>query len=162
MLPRERERPVKRRQKVSELSDHLGYWLRQVSNHVSRSFARRLEGKGVTTAEWVLMRVLYDSDGLAPSRVAERMGMTRGAISKLADRLVAKGVLVRAENPGDKRAHTLSLAEKGRRLLPELARLADENDEALFRDLAPAERSRLGATLKKLVEQQGLKAPPVD
>jgi DNA-binding MarR family transcriptional regulator len=153
---------MNRRETISRLSDHLGYWLRQVSNHVSQSFARRLDGKGVTTAEWVLMRVLYESDGLAPTCVAEQMGMTRGAISKLADRLIEKDMLARADNPDDKRGHTLSLTAKGRGLLPELGRLADENDEAFFRGLTPAERSRLEGTLRKIVEQQGFKAPPVD
>ncbi|MGH7103573.1 MAG: MarR family winged helix-turn-helix transcriptional regulator [Acetobacteraceae bacterium] len=70
---------------ASDLTDHLGYWLRYVSNHVSQAFARKVEAHGVTVAEWVLMRQLPDEKALAPSRLAERMGMTRGAISKLAD-----------------------------------------------------------------------------
>jgi DNA-binding MarR family transcriptional regulator len=37
------------------------------------------------------------------------MGMTRGAISKLADRLIAKSLLVRTADPQDGRAQSLSL-----------------------------------------------------
>ncbi len=37
----------------SDLHDHLGYWLRTVSNAVSQSFARKVEGEGVTVAERV-------------------------------------------------------------------------------------------------------------
>lgn len=150
------------RQKIAGLTDHLGYWMRQVSNHVSHAFARKLEGKGVTTAEWVLLRVLYDVDALAPSRIAEQMGMTRGAISKLVDRLIDKNMVVRTDNPDDKRAHTVSLSRKGRGLVPELAKLADENDRELFRHLTAAERSRMEATLRKLVEGLGLRTVPVD
>lgn len=148
--------------KIPALTDHLGYWMRQVSNHVSQSFARKLAGKGVTTAEWVLMRVLYDVDGLAPSRIADQLGMTRGAISKLADRLIDKKMLTRAENPEDQRAHTLSLSRRGRDLVPELAQLADENDAALFRDLTDTERSRMEAILRKIAESHGLRHVPVD
>jgi hypothetical protein len=43
---------------VSALTAHFGYWLRYVSNHVSHAFGRKLAGKGVTAAEWVLMRSL--------------------------------------------------------------------------------------------------------
>jgi hypothetical protein len=75
---------------ASDLTDHLGYWLRYVSNHVSQTFARKIEARGVTVAERVLMRQLLEEQALAPSRLAERMGMTRGAITKLADRLIAK------------------------------------------------------------------------
>src|SRR5271156_6669618 len=103
-------------QSLSALESHLGYWLRYVSNHVSQSFARKVETHGVTVAEWVLMRQLLDEDALAPSRLAERMGMTRGAVTKLADRLIAKSLLTRKADPGDGRAQTLALTVKGRRL----------------------------------------------
>lgn len=45
---------------VPDLTAHLGYWLRYVSNHVSQAFARKVEANGVTVAEWVLMRRLLD------------------------------------------------------------------------------------------------------
>ena len=65
---------------VSDLETHLGYWLRYVSNHVSQAFARKVEARGVTVAEWVVLRELYDADDALPARIAERIGMTRGAI----------------------------------------------------------------------------------
>ena len=92
---------MKQQPDIAALTDHLGYWLRLVSNHVSHAFARGIEGQGVTVAEWVVLRQLYDVDALAPSRLAERMGMTRGAISKLADRLIAKALIARTEDPDD-------------------------------------------------------------
>ena len=75
----------------SELIAHRGYWLRMVSNAVSQEFARKLVAQDVTVAEWVLMRSLYGSEATTPSGLANQMGMTRGAITKLADRLMAKG-----------------------------------------------------------------------
>jgi DNA-binding MarR family transcriptional regulator len=147
---------------ASDLTDHLGYWLRYVSNHVSQAFARRVETHGVTVAEWVLMRQLLNESALAPSRVAERMGMTKGAITKLADRLIAKSLLVRTADPEDGRAQTLALTAKGRRLVPELAALADANDSEFFESMPPKDRAALLRILKKIVESRGLKSLPVD
>lgn len=147
---------------ASDLTDHLGYWLRYVSNHVSHAFARKVEAHGVTVAEWVLMRQLLDEEALAPSRLAERMGMTRGAISKLAERLIAKSMLVRAADPQDGRAQTLSLTSVGRALVPELAALADANDAEFFDHLAAKDRAALLRILRKIVEKRGLKSVPVD
>lgn len=147
---------------VSDLPDHLGYWLRFVSNHVSQAFARKVEGHGVTVAEWVLMRRLLDVDSLAPSRLAERMGMTRGAVTKLADRLVAKAMLVRAADPRDGRAQTLALTPAGRALVPRLARLADANDAEFFDHLPRADRKALVRILRRIVEARGLRSLPVD
>jgi DNA-binding MarR family transcriptional regulator len=75
---------------VSELEAHLGYWLRAVSNHVSHAFKTKVERRGATVAEWVVLRALFDADGVKPSELAAKLGLTRGAISKLVDRLVAK------------------------------------------------------------------------
>ncbi|MFV3076859.1 MarR family winged helix-turn-helix transcriptional regulator [Niveispirillum fermenti] len=152
---------MSRPQQVAELTDHLGFWLRMVSNHVSHSFSRRLEGEGVTVAEWVVLRELYGTDPLAPSRLAERLGMTRGAISKLADRLMAKGLVARADDPRDGRAHSLSLSSAGLGLVPMLARLADENEAAIFGCLCAEDRSRLEQALKKIAQARGLNDPPL-
>ena len=88
-----------------------------VSNAVSQEFARRVSAEDVTVAEWVFMRALYGVKRTPPSVLAERMGMTRGAISELAERLVAEG-RDREESWEDKRAHSLSLTTAGRRRCP--------------------------------------------
>jgi DNA-binding MarR family transcriptional regulator len=149
-------------QSASDLTAHLGYWLRYVSNHVSQAFARKVEAYGVTVAEWVLMRQLLEQKALAPSRLADRMGMTRGAISKLADRLIAKSMLVRVADPEDGRAQTLSLTSAGRALVPRLAALADANDAEFFDHLARKDRAALLRMLREIVEKRGLKSVPVD
>jgi DNA-binding MarR family transcriptional regulator len=146
----------------SELTSHLGYWLRYVSNHVSHGFARKLAGKDVTVAEWALMRTLYANDPTAPSAVASEMGMTRGAITKLADRLIAKGLLARSADPDDGRARSLALTERARGLVPALAALADLNDAEFFDHLEPEQRSTLESQLKEIVARRGLATIPID
>jgi DNA-binding MarR family transcriptional regulator len=147
---------------LPELTDHLGYWLRLVSNSVSTTFARRLEAEDVTVAEWVVLRVLFDVDELVPSKLAARMSMTRGAISKLSDRLMAKQLIGRSDSLDDGRAHTLRLTDKGRRLVPRLAKLADTNDQSFFGALSSEERAVLRRTLEKIVRRHGLNDTPVD
>ena len=148
--------------RISDLDAHLGYWLRFVSNHVSQAFAGRLQGKGVTVAEWVAMRRLFGEGGVAPSLLADRIGMTRGAITKLADRRIDKELVIRRADPPDGRAQTLALTARGRALVPELAALADDNDTQFFRPLTVQERRVLRQLLERLVEQNELKVVPVD
>lgn len=147
---------------ASDLTAHIGYWLRMVSNAVSQDFARKVAGEGVTVAEWTFLRALYDGEAMAPSVLADRMGMTRGAISKLADRLVEKGLIDRVDNLDDRRAHSLSLTAAGRQKIPVLAALADRNDAEYFSVLSAEERSTLDHLLKTLAEKRGLKTVPVD
>jgi DNA-binding MarR family transcriptional regulator len=149
-------------QDVSDLTAHLGYWLRHVSNHVSHAFARKLAAKDVTVAEWALMRVLYGKEPLAPNRLADEMGVTRGAVTKLAVRLIAKSMLIRTANPDDGRAQTLALTAKGTRFVPQLAALADRNEVEFFAHLSDQERVALERILKKTVRHLGLTAMPLN
>jgi DNA-binding MarR family transcriptional regulator len=147
---------------VSDLRMHVGFWLRFVSNHVSHAFARKLLQSGVTVAEWVVMREMFDDEETSPGILAERIGMTRGGVSKLVDRLVSKGLVTRRERTDDRRFQSIALAAAGRRLLPQLAALADENDEEFFHPLTARERAALIATMKKLVQAHDLQTLPTE
>jgi DNA-binding MarR family transcriptional regulator len=147
---------------VSDLKKHIGFWLRFISNHVSHAFARKLLASGVTVAEWVVLREMFYDQETSPGLVAERIGMTRGGVSKLVDRLVGKQLLTRQERSDDRRFQSIALTPTARRLIPRLAALADQNDEEFFHPLSTRERDALVATMKKLVEAHGLQTLPTE
>src|SRR6202167_6126496 len=145
---------------VSDLKKHVGFWLRFVSNHVSHAFARKLLASGVTVAEWVVMREMYDDEETSPGVLAERIGMTRGGVSKLVDRLVTKKLVARRERSDDRRFQSIALTAAGRPLIPRMAGLADKNHGEFFHPLSGGERTALIATMKKLVQAHGLQIMP--
>ena len=147
---------------VSDLRSHTGFWLRFVSNDVSQAFARKLLDSGVTVAEWVVLREMYGKDEMSPSMLAETMGMTRGAASKLVDRLVAKKLVSREERSDDRRYQDIALTSAGRRVVPALAAIADRNDEECFAPLSAKEHVALVSTLKKLAQAHGLHKIPIE
>ncbi len=147
---------------VSDLKTHVGFWLRFVSNHVSQSFARKLQASGVTVAEWVVMREMFDDQEVSPGVLAERIGMTRGGVSKLVDRLVGKKLITRTDRSDDRRFQSIALTAAGRRMVPKLATLADRNDEEFFAPLSIRERDALLASMKKLVQAHGLQTLPTE
>ncbi len=146
---------------VSALETHLGYWLRLVSNHVSHEFRRKLERRGVTVAEWVILRKLLEAAPLAPSQVADALGMTRGAISKLNERLLQKQLIEVAASASDGRQQVVSLTRRGQTLVPQLAASADENDHDFFSVLSAAEQTTLRKLIMKLVRAHELRGTPV-
>ena len=147
---------------VSDLKKHAGFWLRFVSNHVSHAFARKLQVSGVTVAEWVVMREMFDDEDTSPGILAERIGMTRGGVSKLVDRLAIRKLISRRERRDDRRFQSIALTAAGRRLIPKLAALADQNDEEFFHPLSGSERAALIATMRKLVQAHGLQTLPIE
>jgi DNA-binding MarR family transcriptional regulator len=153
---------MKKPSDVSPLDLHLGYWLRLVSNHVSHSFKRKLEDSAVTVAEWVALRKLLELGPVSPSQLAEALGMTRGAISKLDERLASKGLIDIRQHETDARQQILALTTRGYALVPRLAALADDNDAHFFGALTKAEQASLRALLAKLVRSHKLRGTPID
>jgi len=147
--------------RVSALEDHLGYWLRFVSNHVSQAFVDKLATRDVTVPEWVVLRLLHEGPQ-NPSWLAEQLRMTRGAVSKIVDRLGEKALVARSQGEGDRRYQQVALTPQGSALVPVLARLADDNDEEFFGHLGAADRRTLSRVLQEIVARRGLAEVPVE
>jgi DNA-binding MarR family transcriptional regulator len=145
----------------SHLEAHLGYWLRLVSNHVSQAFAAKLAAREVLVVEWVVLRELYGRDDVVPSDLATRLGMTRGGISKLVNRLETGGLITRIASSQDRRYQALTLTRQGKALVPRLAALADQNEEEFFSHLPSAKRAALHDLLTELVAHHGLRTVPI-
>jgi DNA-binding MarR family transcriptional regulator len=149
-------------QQLSQLESHLGYWLRRVSNAVSGAFARALQEKQTSLAEWVLLRQLHERGQTAPGELADSLGLTRGAVSKIVDKLDAKGWIQSEAKEGDSRFRLLSLTRAGRRSLPLLAAIADRNDAHYFDCLSATEKRALGKLLAKLAEHNHIHNVPTE
>ena len=144
------------------LEAHLGYWLRRVSNHVSAAFARVLRTRHVSVAEWVVLSEINERPGIKPMELADSLGLTRGAVSKVLDKLQEKKWTARKIMPEDNRVQLLSLTRQGRRILPKLAAIADRNDEHFFACLDAGERSMLQRLLRKLTDFHQIRDVPVE
>lgn len=145
-----------------DIESHLGYWLRRVSNHVSGAFAHTLEKKHASVAEWVVLCRIAAQPGISPGEIAETLDLTRGAVSKILDKLEAKSWITRSTQPEDSRVQLLSLTRSGHRILPQLAEIADQNDREFFAVLDPAESATLRQLLGKLAAFHKIRAVPTD
>ncbi len=147
---------------LPDLESHLGYWLRRVSNAVSAAFSRSLQEKRVSVAEWVLLRELHDRKHATPSELADVLGLTRGAISKVVDKLEEKSWIQTDSKEGDGRSQLLALTPEGRRSLPALAAVADANDAHFFACLSVTERRTLQGLLTKIAVHHDIHAVPTE
>ncbi|HTV06947.1 MAG TPA: MarR family transcriptional regulator [Acidobacteriaceae bacterium] len=153
---------MSRRTQISGLEDHVGYWLRFVSNHVSYAFARKLLNEGITVSEWVALRCLYDLEECSQNELAQAMGMTKAPVSRILDRLVAKKLVHRSTSATDGRARLIRLTEEGHAIVPGLTRLADANDNDFFTCLSKKEQAAIVNLMRRVVAHHGLTQLPVD
>lgn len=133
---------------ITDLDAHLATALRRASNAIDQRLAKALAPHGVTVAEWAVLRTLLATGPTAPSDLAARLMLTRGAISKLVERLSAKALVGRARAGGDGRRMLVTLTGVGRRLVPTLATIADAEDETIAATLQ--DRAGLEVALRAL------------
>ena len=88
--------------------------------------------------------------------------MTRGAVSKVVDKLEAKMWLQVRTAEADNRVRLLSLTREGRRNLPILAKVADENDARFFNCLDANEKHTFKELLAKLANQHDIHDIPTE
>lgn len=119
-----------------------------------------MEERGVTVSEWVALRSLYGSDAANTGSLVDALGMTKGAVTKIVDRLEGKGLVARAQDPTDRRIQAITLTRAGRALVPKLAALADENDEHFFGHIPAHKRRALVDTLREVVSRHDLTRIP--
>lgn len=135
----------------SGLCDHIGYWLRRLSDEVHVGFERKLANRGVTVAQWNVLVTLYRGEAETVGGIAGFIETDIAAASRLVDRLVDKGLVVRQVDPTSRRRVPLALTPAARKLVPVLVDLADENDAAYFGSLSPDQRDQLVALLQSLL-----------
>jgi DNA-binding MarR family transcriptional regulator len=147
----------------SPVEAHLAYWLHYVGDRVFHSLRRRTQACGVTAAESVLLRKLYEyENGVMPIRLASRLGLSRGYVSRLSRRLEAKGLIHREKSLSDRRTLTLTLTELGRARLPTLTRAADKTNALYFTEAGEAAHQTLEQVMKWIVARGRFRTIPPD
>jgi len=88
---------------------------------------------------------------LTPTQLYTNLMLTSGTITNRIDRLEARGLVARVDDPDDRRGVLVSLTPEGLRTVDAAVSAHVANETRLLSALTPAERSTLDATLRKLL-----------
>jgi DNA-binding MarR family transcriptional regulator len=141
---------------ATSVKQAAAFLVAQVGAHAAMRFAERLSRLGLQPQHAGALRLLSSAEGLTQRALAERLGMFPSRAVALVDELENRGLVVRDEDPEDRRSYALRLTEKGRRALAEIGQVAREHQEALLAALDSGEREQLARLLRKVAEEQGL------
>ena len=135
-----------------ELDEFLPYRLSLLTNTVSAGIARSYRDQHeISVIEWRIMAVLGRYPGLTAKEIGERTAMDKVAISRAVKNLVARGLLQRVTDPGDRRRMHLQLSpDRGQTLLKQVIPLAQAYEQHLLAALTPKEQDSLSSLLAKL------------
>ena len=149
---------IERADRESRLTeaDHLSVrvWLRMLACTmlVERRAATRLRQSFATTLPRFdfLSQLERSGNGLRMTEISNRMMVTGGNITRIADQLESEGLIARSPAPGDRRASIVQLTPAGERAFAHMARQHEEWIVEMFAALDEHERRTLYGVLAKL------------
>jgi DNA-binding MarR family transcriptional regulator len=133
------------------LDAFLPFRLSVTSNLVSGRIAEAYESLfGLTIPEWRLIAVIAEENPITQQAICARTRMDKVTVSRAAIALAGRKLIMRKENPADKRSQLLSLTATGHELYASIAPKALEMEEAAFATLSDAERHTLMGLLVRI------------
>jgi DNA-binding MarR family transcriptional regulator len=91
----------------------FGYTMRRIMTLLAQDIERLMEPHGLTNAQWMPLMKLYFGQARTVAELARECAMDAGAMTRLLDRLEAKGLCQRQRSSEDRRVVNLVLTEAG-------------------------------------------------
>ncbi len=131
--------------------------LLRTADHIRRHLARVLEPHGITLQQYNVLRILRGAGpaGLPTLEIAKRMIEQAPGITRLLDRLEAKGFVRRERCPTDRRQVLCEISPAGLRLLAGLDGAVNRADQTA---LGPVRRADLKELIRILDAIRGSEA----
>lgn len=129
----------------------LGRLLLRTVRDMRTLFDRKLEGLGITAPQAEILFRCDRRGELTPKQLAELLTTDNAGVTRLVDRLEAKGLVTRKASTSDRRSVTLRLTPAGRALVPRVRRIAEAQKRRVFAGLTLAEQDRLRSLLHRVI-----------
>ena len=105
---------------------------------------------GLNFSDFSILEALLHKGPLPINTIGEKVLLTSGSMTAAANRLAAKGLIQRVQDPADGRCFHLHLTNAGRRLIKEAFAKHARNLEKIADVLSDDERRQLVDLLKKI------------
>jgi MarR family transcriptional regulator, organic hydroperoxide resistance regulator len=96
------------------LDNQLCFALYAASRVMTRSYREQLEPLGLTYPQYLVLLVLWETDGLTVSGLGQRLRLDSGTLTPLIKRLETAGFVVKQRRTSDEREVEVRLSAKGR------------------------------------------------
>lgn len=146
MTPASRiQQEIKQTRPFRSTAQEAGIALLRTTDLVRRRMSAVLEAEDVTVQQYNVLRILRGAgpEGLPTLEIAERMIEQAPGITRLLDRLEAKGLVSRERCPTDRRQVTCRIAKPGLALLSALDPIVDALDDSMLGNLTRTELKQL-------------------
>ncbi|MFY2824250.1 homoprotocatechuate degradation operon regulator HpaR [Ruegeria sp. MALMAid1280] len=111
---------------------------------------KMLANAGVTEQQWRVLRVLDEEGPQEPTHIADRACLLLPSLTRILQKLEAKGLIVRETHPGDKRRQIVDISARGKQIIHDNIQVTIHLAEDLRTKLGPERHEALLDLLTEL------------
>ena len=116
----------------------LPFALLRARDKVMAPIRDMLAASGITEQQWRVLRVLSDNGAMDASKLAEQASLLLPSLTRIAQNMVANGLITRATDTRDRRRLVLTITTAGQAIIDdnrtEAARIAQRFEDVLGRE----------------------------
>lgn len=138
----------------------LKNWIEVSMRRSMRNFLHYARESGLSMSQ---LGALFHINRMGSSGVTglgDHLGVTSAAASQMLERLVQQDLILRTEDPNDRRVKQIVLTDKGCQILGKGIRARQGWLDELAESLSPVEKTQITAALKILVDRANHLQPP--
>lgn len=136
-------------------ADYLPALLAQASELISREFHRVVLAKGFTISEWRVLASLSNGVPLSIGQIARLSVTTQPTVTRVIDKLEARGDVRRLPGREDRRMTMVEIAPSGSAMVADLIELARQNEQRVLQPFGTLRSAELKAALQQIIALLG-------
>ena len=139
------------REENYEPDESVGYMMRRIISLVGHGIETELESTGLTNAQWMPLFKLYRGEASTVAELARLCDLDAGSMTRLLDRLEAKGLCRRVRSCDDRRVVNIELTDAGRVSAHEIPKTLCRIQNAHLQGFSVEEWSTLKGFLRRIL-----------
>ena len=134
-----------------EAEESAAYLMRRILTLLAAEVDEALDPRGLTSAQWVPLLKLHLGQASSVAELARECQLDTGAMTRLLDRLEAKGLVERVRSSADRRVVNLELTKPGREAAREIPAVLCDVQNAFLQGLSIEEWQQLKDLLRRML-----------
>ena len=133
------------------LTESVGYQLVKARNVIVTEMDAALKDLDISSQQMGIMLMLRQKLASTPFELSKMLGIDTGLMTRMLDKLEAKGLVVRSRDEQDRRVVNLAMTKAGIAVADRIPDIAPDVLNARLKDFTKAELTELRRLLRKFV-----------
>jgi DNA-binding MarR family transcriptional regulator len=139
------------RRKPAVAEQSIGYLFRYGYRAFARAISIELQPFEISSGQWSVLRVLWETEGLSQVELAENMRVEKASLTGMLDVMERRGLISRTRNTEDRRKVNIHLTPRARALKDKLLPYRAKINRKATRGMTPEEVETLLRLLTQVI-----------